>query len=115
MSARPAGHASLDDDACVICSALNEEPSGQDEYTRFLRQAWPLLLCGAAFQEFNPRNLESWVRLWGLLGAALFNCFWRGDQFVRTDMIVRAREQGGLHGNMVARQLERFINRSGRD
>lgn len=106
MATLPAGLASSDDDACVRHSALDKEPSRQNEYTRILRHVWPLLLRGVDVQELNPRSLKSWVCLWGCLGAALFNCFWRGDQFVRADMIVRARQQGGLRGKMVAHQLE---------
>lgn len=78
------------------------------EYTCRHRTAWPLLIRETPSETLLPRKLKSWVRLWGRLGAELFDRFWSGDRFVRSDMILLARQTGGERGVVVARKLEKW-------
>lgn len=87
-------------------SACKWVDSAASEYTHIHRQAWLLLLRTATPQVLPVHNLKSWMRLWGRLGAELFNCFWSGDQFIRKDMINLARQAGSWQGETVARSLE---------
>lgn len=86
--------------------AFEDVAVGSHEYTRRHRTAWPLLVRETASETLLPRKLKSWVRLWGRLGAELFDRVWFGDGFVRSDMILLARREGGPHGAVVARKLD---------
>ena len=78
------------------------------EYTRFHRQVWAVVICEAGSETLTPEDLKSWMRLWGRLGAELFDRFWSGDEFVRKDMIDRARTHGGRRGEVLAERLSRL-------
>lgn len=88
--------------------AFEVPAAGAHEYTRRHRAAWPLLVRETPSDTLLPRKLKSWVRLWGRLGAELFDRFWYGDGFVRSDMISLARHEGGPRGVVVARKLEQW-------
>ena len=84
------------------------EAAEPHEYTHFHRQAWAVVICEAGSETLTPENLKSWMRLWGRLGAELFDRFWSGDEFVRKDMIDRARTHGGRRGEVLAERLSRL-------
>lgn len=88
-------------------SAFEDAAAGTHEYTRLHREAWPLLVRETASETLLPQTLKSWVRLWGRFGAELFDRFWSGDRFVRSDMISLARREGGQRGVAVAQKLEK--------
>ncbi len=97
-------------DACfgsrVTGAAMIDERQKRSGYTCWHRRAWPLLVRETPSETLFPRRLKSWVRLWGRLGAELFDRFWSGDRFVRADMISLARREGGQRGVAVAQKLE---------
>ncbi len=93
------------------CRADCCEASEPHEYTRFHRQAWTVVINEAGSETLTPENLKSWMRLWGRLGAELFDRFWSGDEFVRTDMIARARSQGGWRGEILAERLSSLVEK----
>jgi len=87
------------------CPADRCEAAEPHEYTEFHREAWALVIGEAGSETLTPENLKSWMRLWGRLGAELFDRFWSGDEFVRRDMINRARTLGGRRGAVLAERL----------
>ena len=99
------------------CGRRSRRPADQDdacaqhEYTWLHREAWPLLVREAGSQELTPGSLDSWMRLWGRLGAELYDRFWSGDEFVRTDMIALARTAGGWRGKIIAARLLNLVQK----
>ena len=87
------------------CRVDRFEAAEAHEYTQFHRQAWTVVIHETGSETLTPENLRSWMRLWGRLGAELFDRFWSGDEFVRKDMINRARTLGGRRGEVLAERL----------
>ncbi len=106
-SSDPAGNHSPDFDA-PTSDRTDYEAAGLAEYTQRHRDAWPLLLRSADAEQLRATDMTSWLRLWGRLGAELFQCFRMGDAHIRTDMVNLARDLGGWRGRMVAASLDRW-------
>lgn len=83
--------------------------SSAGEYTQRHREAWPLLLRSPDAETLRPGDAESWQRLWGRFGAELFHCFANGDEHIRADMILLARQSGGWRGEIIADRLEKWL------
>lgn len=105
MATMPLEFPSLEYGTRDRCSVDPYEISEPHEYTRFHRQAWTVVIGEVGSESLTPENLKSWMRLWGRLGAELFDRFWSGDEFVRKDMIDRARTLGGKRGEVLAERL----------
>lgn len=108
MSAMPVEMGSTAFDSPAPRDPFDHDAISTHEYTNRHRTAWLLLVRETGSETLFPRKLKSWVRLWGRLGAELFDRFWSGDRFVRSDMISLARREGGARGVVVARKLEEW-------
>lgn len=82
-----------------------DETVERSEYTRRHREAWPVMVRGPEAESLVPAELTSWLRLWGRLGAELFQCFRDGDAHIRTDMIALSRA-AGWRGEVIADRLD---------
>lgn len=80
------------------------------EYTSFHREAWPLMVRNDADRRLTGDDPNWWLALGGPIGRELYDCFQYGDDHIRDDMIVRARQIGGIHGSIIAGRLERWRN-----
>lgn len=92
----------------LLFVGANSDHSQPNEYTCNLRRAWASLLHEHGAESLDVRNRKSWVRLWGRLGAEMYECFRDGDELVRGDMIHLANREGGWRGRAVAVRLEEW-------
>lgn len=67
-------------------------------YLAFHWMIWPRLVVTPGARDLDVEREASWEGLWGGIGAELFACFLSGDNNIRYDMILRAKQAGAVEG-----------------